>query len=98
IRRMPGTRSPAAESQPGMSARGDSLEGMATLPDDAHPARPGAPILDASQRAVIDLPDAASATIIGAPGTGKTTTLVEVAADRVLNRGWLPNELLVLTT
>jgi superfamily I DNA/RNA helicase/RecB family exonuclease len=71
---------------------------MATLPDDAHAARPEPPTLDASQRAVIDLPDAASATVIGAPGSGKTTTLVELAADRVLNRGWAPNELLVLTT
>ena len=95
---MPGTRSPEAQSQPGMSEQRDSLGGMATLPDDARAARPGLPTLDPSQRAVIDLPDDASATIIGAPGTGKTTTLVELAADRVLNRGWAPNELLVLTT
>ncbi|MHA6668964.1 PD-(D/E)XK nuclease family protein [Homoserinimonas sp. A447] len=71
---------------------------MATLPDDAHAALQDVPTLDASQRAVIELADVASATVIGAPGTGKTTTLVELAADRVLNRGWAPNELLVLTT
>ena len=82
---------------------------MATLPDDERAALPGTPlpedtvdpgfpVLDVSQQAVVDLPDAASATIIGAPGSGKTTTLVELAADRVLNRGWLPNDLMVLTT
>jgi superfamily I DNA/RNA helicase/RecB family exonuclease len=71
---------------------------MAPLPDDERVALPGVSVLDSSQRAVVDLPDGVSATVIGAPGTGKTTTLVEVAADRVLNRGWLPNELLVLTT
>jgi superfamily I DNA/RNA helicase/RecB family exonuclease len=54
--------------------------------------------LDGSQQAVVRLPDDASASVIGAPGSGKTTTLVELAADRVLNRGWSPNELMVLTT
>ncbi|HEU4808015.1 MAG TPA: UvrD-helicase domain-containing protein, partial [Homoserinimonas sp.] len=71
---------------------------MATLPDDESAVTPGPPQLDSSQQAVLALADDASATIIGAPGTGKTTTLVELAADRVLNRGWSPNELLVLTT
>ena len=47
---------------------------------------------------MLALPDAASAAVIGAPGTGKTTTIIELVADRVLNRGWAPNELLVLTT
>ncbi|MBW8870681.1 MAG: hypothetical protein JF618_00380, partial [Leifsonia sp.] len=44
--------------------------------------------LDASQRAVIELPDDASAAVLGAPGTGKTTTIVELVADRVTGRGW----------
>jgi superfamily I DNA/RNA helicase/RecB family exonuclease len=35
--------------------------------------------------------------VIGAPGTGKTTTLVELVADRVLGRGWGADELVVLT-
>lgn len=52
---------------------------------------------DPSQRAVIDLPDDASAAIIGAPGTGKTTTLVELVADRVLDRGWSTDQVMVLT-
>lgn len=55
------------------------------------------PTLDASQRAVLALPDDASAAIIGAPGTGKTTTLIELIADRVLSRGWSPDQVLVLS-
>jgi superfamily I DNA/RNA helicase/RecB family exonuclease len=55
------------------------------------------PTLDSSQRAVIELPDAASAAVIGAPGTGKTATIIELVADRVLTRGWSPDEIVVLT-
>jgi superfamily I DNA/RNA helicase/RecB family exonuclease len=51
--------------------------------------------LDASQAAVLALPDDASAAVLGAPGTGKTTTLVELVAHRVA-RGWAPEQLLVL--
>ena len=53
--------------------------------------------LDRSQRAVVDLPDDASAAVIGAPGSGKTTTLVELVANRVLERGFAPEEVLALT-
>ena len=53
--------------------------------------------LDESQRAVVELPDFTTAAVIGAPGTGKTTTLVEVMADRVLGRGWSPDEVLAVT-
>ncbi|HEX3679636.1 MAG TPA: UvrD-helicase domain-containing protein, partial [Galbitalea sp.] len=53
--------------------------------------------LDPSQRVVVDLADAQSAAVIGAPGTGKTTTIIELIADRVLNRGWSPDEVVVLT-
>jgi superfamily I DNA/RNA helicase len=52
--------------------------------------------LDPSQAAVLALPDDASAAVLGAPGTGKTTTIVELVADRVA-RGWQPEQLLVLT-
>lgn len=55
------------------------------------------PELDASQRAVVDLADDASAAVLGAPGSGKTTTIVELVAERILGRGWSPSELVVLT-
>ena len=54
--------------------------------------------MDPSQRVVIDLADDASAAVLGAPGTGKTTTLIEVVADRVLVRGWGADAVLALTT
>ncbi|RJT88411.1 ATP-dependent helicase [Cryobacterium melibiosiphilum] len=52
--------------------------------------------LDPAQLAVLDLADGDSAAVVGAPGSGKTTTLVELVADRVLNRGYSPSEVLVL--
>jgi superfamily I DNA/RNA helicase/RecB family exonuclease len=60
--------------------------------------RAGTPIvLDASQAAVLGLGESACAAVIGAPGSGKTTTLIELVADRVLNRGYTPSEVLALT-
>ena len=53
--------------------------------------------LDDSQLVVLALADDASAAVLGAPGSGKTTTIVELVADRVLARGWSPDEVLVLT-
>ena len=53
--------------------------------------------LDPSQRAVVDLADDASAAVIGAPGSGKTTTLIELVANRVLDRGFAPEQVLALT-
>jgi len=53
---------------------------------------------DESQRAVIDLPDDRSAAVLGAPGSGKTSTVVELVADRVVGRGWQTDQLLVLTS
>lgn len=55
-----------------------------------------APALDASQQAVIDHESGALLVLAG-PGTGKTTTLVELVVDRVENRGMRPEEILVLT-
>ncbi|TFC92788.1 ATP-dependent helicase [Cryobacterium breve] len=70
---------------------------------------PDSVVLDDSQRAVLRLvaepgrPDnpersapSVSAAVIGAPGTGKTTTLVEIVAECVLNQGYSPSEVLVL--
>ncbi|WP_233563764.1 ATP-dependent helicase [Cryobacterium tepidiphilum] len=53
-------------------------------------------LLDDGQRRVLDLPDGASASVIGAPGTGKTTALIELVAERVLGRGYSPSEILAL--
>ncbi len=53
--------------------------------------------LDDSQAAVVQLPDDASAVVVGAPGTGKTATIIEMVAERVLGRGWHPNDLVVIT-
>ena len=68
----------------------------------AQPSRLGAdaaiPQLDESQRAILSLADDASAAILGAPGTGKTTTIIELVADRVLRRGYSADEIVVLTT
>jgi superfamily I DNA/RNA helicase/RecB family exonuclease len=54
-------------------------------------------MLDTSQAAVVALGDGASAAVVGAPGTGKSTTLIEVIADRVQTRGWTPDQVLALT-
>ncbi|TFC93727.1 ATP-dependent DNA helicase [Cryobacterium sp. TMT3-29-2] len=70
---------------------------------------PDSVVLDDSQRAVLALvaeppltvgtrhPAAGvSGAVIGAPGTGKTTTLVELVAECVLGQGYSPSEVLVL--
>lgn len=72
-----------------------SILGFERARSAAEPTHP--PELDATQRAVIDLADDQSAAVIGAPGTGKTTTIIELVADRVINRRWSPDQLVVLT-
>lgn len=76
--------------------------GRVTITGFRAPATPPASVprsaLDSSQRAVLELPDSASAAVLGAPGTGKTTTLIELVADRVLDKGWGPDAVLALTT
>jgi len=57
---------------------------------------PDSPALDASQRRVVELGDGEDAVVLGAPGSGKTLTAVELVADRVLERGWDPGEVLLL--
>ena len=59
----------------------------------------GAPVLDASQQAVVDHGLASGAgplLVLAGPGTGKTTTIVELVADRVA-RGLDAGDALVLT-
>ncbi|WOF24457.1 ATP-dependent DNA helicase [Microbacterium betulae] len=51
---------------------------------------------DAAQRAVVGMPQDASATVIGAPGTGKTSVLVERVAALV-GSGTSAEEVLVVT-
>jgi superfamily I DNA/RNA helicase/RecB family exonuclease len=71
----------------------DQSDAVALAPDVPQ----GVPLaLDASQRAVLQLPVDRSAAVIGAPGSGKTATLVEFVADRVLGHGYSPSEVLVL--
>ncbi|WP_186329313.1 UrvD/REP family ATP-dependent DNA helicase [Agrococcus jejuensis] len=52
--------------------------------------------LDASQRAVLDVPDDASAIVLGVAGAGKTTTVVELVAERIARPGWSGGDVLVL--
>ena len=52
--------------------------------------------LDPSQRAVLDVPVGASAVVLGAPGSGKTRTAIELIAHRVLEQGFDPGEVLLL--
>ncbi|MEU0719474.1 UvrD-helicase domain-containing protein [Streptomyces lavendulocolor] len=59
------------------------------------PAPVDPPLLDASQRAVVDHPGGPLLVLAG-PGTGKTTTLVEAVAARIA-RGADPERVLVLT-
>lgn len=78
-----------------------------SVTDVTQQTRPEAPLslseafrpadLDASQRAVIAGDVRSSALVVGAPGTGKTTTLVELLADRVLRCGFAPESVLALT-
>ncbi|WP_404475483.1 ATP-dependent helicase [Microbacterium aerolatum] len=52
---------------------------------------------DAAQRAVVDAPAAASGVVIGAPGTGKTRTLIDRVVSLLSDHALAPEELLVLT-
>ncbi|MFI7017723.1 ATP-dependent helicase [Streptomyces sp. NPDC050164] len=59
------------------------------------PARVDPPLLDVSQRSVVDHTTGPLLVLAG-PGTGKTTTLVESVAERIA-RGGDPERILVLT-
>ncbi|WP_251856332.1 UrvD/REP family ATP-dependent DNA helicase [Herbiconiux sp. L3-i23] len=68
---------------------------MQQSPSEAPPEIDAVPA-DASQRAVLDLAVDGSAVVLGGPGTGKTWTLVELVAHRVLIDGVDPADVLVL--
>ncbi|VXB44003.1 UrvD/REP family ATP-dependent DNA helicase [Pseudoclavibacter sp. 8L] len=53
--------------------------------------------LDAAQRAVLEAATRSHVSVVGAPGSGKTTTLVELLARRVLSDGLSTAEVLALT-
>jgi superfamily I DNA/RNA helicase/RecB family exonuclease len=57
---------------------------------------PTPPVLDPSQRAVVEHAGGPLLVLAG-PGTGKTTTLVECVVDRIECRGQTPDSILVLT-
>jgi len=57
---------------------------------------PTPPVLDPSQRAVVEHAGGPLLVLAG-PGTGKTTTLVECVVDRIERRGATPDSILVLT-
>lgn len=65
-----------------MSARADSVDDMTS---------------DAAQRAVIAAEPSASGVIIGAPGTGKTRTLVDRVVHLLDEQGLRPEQVLALT-
>lgn len=81
-----------------MSVARDSVKAMTATPVFRAP-QPAfhAVTLDESQRAVVALGATESASILGAPGTGKTTTLIEFVADRVERLGLSADHILVLT-
>lgn len=58
----------------------DSRDADAAVPEAAVP-------VDPAQRAVLELPDGVSAVVIGAPGSGKTSCLIELLADRAARFG-----------
>jgi superfamily I DNA/RNA helicase/RecB family exonuclease len=61
---------------------------------ELRPAR--APVLDPDQQAVVDHRGGPLLVLAG-PGTGKTTTVVELVADRIRRRELEPEQVLVLT-
>src|SRR3954469_24758491 len=60
------------------------------------PPAAAAPVLDASQQAVVEHAGGPLLVLAG-PGTGKTTTMVEAVVDLVERRGGDPAEVLALT-
>lgn len=68
----------------------------AALAAGARSAGAAGPILDEAQREVLALPPGVHAAVLGAPGSGKTTALVELFAQRLQTGALRPEEVLVL--
>lgn len=60
------------------------------------PPPAAAPVLDASQQAVVDH-SGGPLLVLAGPGTGKTTTIVELVVDRLVRGVLTPDQILVLT-
>lgn len=54
-------------------------------------------VVDPGARRVLELADGVSASVFGAPGSGKTTLAVELVAERVEHRSYEVDEVLVLS-
>jgi superfamily I DNA/RNA helicase/RecB family exonuclease len=52
---------------------------------------------DVDQDRVLNLDARRSAAVLGAPGTGKSSLVVELVAQRVEREGWSPDDIVVLT-
>ncbi|WP_127359755.1 ATP-dependent helicase [Actinacidiphila soli] len=84
------TTSSTRQTPRGTRAPAGSYRLLRTAPAPVTP-----PVLDASQRAVVEH-SGGPLLVLAGPGTGKTTTLVEAVAERV-RRGTDPERILVLT-
>ncbi|MDX2026154.1 UvrD-helicase domain-containing protein, partial [Microcella sp.] len=66
--------------------------------DAALPIADSAPVvLDAAQQRVVDARHSRGTVVLGAPGSGKTTAVIELVASAVLDDGLDPERVLVLT-
>ncbi len=70
---------------------------MTTFDAAPPPVAVGAVLLDAEQQRVVDARRTPGAIVLGAPGSGKTTAVVELVAAAVLDDGVDPARVLVLT-
>ncbi|MFD2079383.1 ATP-dependent helicase [Actinopolymorpha cephalotaxi] len=86
--------SPGSPASPGGS--GAPAYRLVRRPRSSDPARLTGPELDESQRRVVEHRGGPLLVLAG-PGTGKTTTLVEAAVDRIERDGIEPEHVLLLT-
>ncbi|MFC4223384.1 UrvD/REP family ATP-dependent DNA helicase [Lysinibacter cavernae] len=91
----------ASVAETGLNGSNGTLTGKTESSDapvaNAGHTQPTTPKWDASQRAVLQLDPAQHATIIGAPGSGKTELLIQLYHDRITHNGFASDEILVLS-